>query len=407
MLGRYVDPFPGRIAQEFLAKLNKHDESSKKGVDGLATLRRSVLPTTVSRRGLLDGSGVHLRQAGCLDGSYSPLCKKLVGWIKGSFRVFVHLASVEASARRGEKTNRRRTVPQGCGRFLSPRRADLSTLARFIPIVPARPTPSLPPRPNPPHLPHRAGRNNGWIGLHPPRNGVRPMRFPKPVPSASSSRNCPTRPWSSIKCTARPTASTASQPWSGNIATATPISLPSPGSSITKSQWEHEAQASALVQLALEQLASRHLLETPVERGSPAQRRSRRELLKQLAAAAVALPVILTVTAPQANAAGSQAAAPPSPPFCQGKPDTTPCGGGNQCCVNVCVTSFRTGSLAPKIVSVCLRIVMEIALRPKGDSAPPSACFQAGKEVGSRESFPGTSAVGLIGPDPYAMECIR
>jgi hypothetical protein len=43
-------------------------------------------------------------------------------------------------------------------------------------------------------------------------------------------------------------------------------------------------------------------------RSSAGWRRSRRELLKQLAAAAVTLPVILTVTAPRANATGSKVA---------------------------------------------------------------------------------------------------
>ena len=87
--------------------------------------------------------------------------------------------------------------------------------------------------------------------------------------------------------------------------------------------------AEILVQLALEQLASRRLLEEGIERGSAVQRRSRRELLKQLAAAAVTLPVILTVAAPRADAAAS--------PFCSGKPNGTICGGGLQiCCSGSC-----------------------------------------------------------------------
>jgi hypothetical protein len=100
--------------------------------------------------------------------------------------------------------------------------------------------------------------------------------------------------------------------------------------------FEHQAQASVLVQLALEQISSRHLLETPVERGSPAQRRSRRELLKQLAAAAVTLPVILTVTAPRANAAGSHAA----PPAQACLSVESPCTSNSQCCSGRCETTI-------------------------------------------------------------------
>ena len=62
---------------------------------------------------------------------------------------------------------------------------------------------------------------------------------------------------------------------------------------------------SAIVELALEQLAGRHLLQGSVQL-SGENRRSRRDLLKKLAAAAVALPVILTVAAPRANAAASK-----------------------------------------------------------------------------------------------------
>jgi hypothetical protein len=83
--------------------------------------------------------------------------------------------------------------------------------------------------------------------------------------------------------------------------------------------FEHEAQASVLVQLALEQLSSRHLLETPVERGSAAQRRS-----------------------PRANAAGSK----PTPVACTGKPDGSSCGGINVCCSNTCMTCVAGGGTA-------------------------------------------------------------
>jgi hypothetical protein len=57
------------------------------------------------------------------------------------------------------------------------------------------------------------------------------------------------------------------------------------------------------VELALEQLSRRGLLETNVERASPDRRRNRRDALKMLAKAA-AIPFVLTVTARQARAAG-------------------------------------------------------------------------------------------------------
>lgn len=63
--------------------------------------------------------------------------------------------------------------------------------------------------------------------------------------------------------------------------------------------------AEAIVDLALEQLAQRHLLQGPLERVSSDQRRSRRDVLKKLAAAAATLPIILTVAAPKASATGS------------------------------------------------------------------------------------------------------
>jgi hypothetical protein len=89
------------------------------------------------------------------------------------------------------------------------------------------------------------------------------------------------------------------------------------------------ASGEPVVRLALEQLASRHLLEGIIDRGSAAQRRYRRELLKQMAAAAVVLPIILTVAAPRANAAGSQVS-------CTGKVDGTGCGTGLICCGGRC-----------------------------------------------------------------------
>jgi hypothetical protein len=60
----------------------------------------------------------------------------------------------------------------------------------------------------------------------------------------------------------------------------------------------------SVVGLALEQLGSRHLLEQPVEPLAGFARLSRREVLKKLALAAVAMPLVMTITAPNARAAG-------------------------------------------------------------------------------------------------------
>jgi hypothetical protein len=60
----------------------------------------------------------------------------------------------------------------------------------------------------------------------------------------------------------------------------------------------------AVVGLALEQLGSRHLLVEAVEPLAGSARLSRREALKKLALAAVAMPLVMTVTAPNARAAG-------------------------------------------------------------------------------------------------------
>ena len=65
--------------------------------------------------------------------------------------------------------------------------------------------------------------------------------------------------------------------------------------------------AAAVVRLALEQLDRRHLLEQPLNALSEVARRSRRDVLKKLGAAAAALPVIMTIGAPRAKASISVA----------------------------------------------------------------------------------------------------
>ena len=54
----------------------------------------------------------------------------------------------------------------------------------------------------------------------------------------------------------------------------------------------------AAVQLALEKLSRRHLLETPVAPASRAEQRARRDVLKMLVAA-LALPLVMSLTAPR------------------------------------------------------------------------------------------------------------
>ena len=61
---------------------------------------------------------------------------------------------------------------------------------------------------------------------------------------------------------------------------------------------------AAVVYLALEQLASRHLLDGPVAPLSPEARRTRRDTLKKLVAVAL-LPVVMTITAKSAWANAS------------------------------------------------------------------------------------------------------
>jgi hypothetical protein len=117
-------------------------------------------------------------------------------------------------------------------------------------------------------------------------------------------------------------------------------------------------QASALVALALEQLARRHLLEDPQPPSRGEARASRREALRQLALAA-ALPVILTIatrTAAQSLSDGSSdgssgsssppvsvtvsvvvpgpSSSPPSPPTAKSQPAAAaPCRTKGQSCL--------------------------------------------------------------------------
>jgi len=80
------------------------------------------------------------------------------------------------------------------------------------------------------------------------------------------------------------------------------------------------------VGLAVEQLERRHLLQGSGEKLSAATRQARRDLLKKIAGA-VALPVIMTITAPHARAAASR---------CQTDSDCQSLNSNNGCTVGSC-----------------------------------------------------------------------
>jgi hypothetical protein len=103
--------------------------------------------------------------------------------------------------------------------------------------------------------------------------------------------------------------------------------------------------SEALVYLTLEKLARRKLLETV-----PDVRRGRRDMLRKLAVAA--LPFIMTVAAPRANAAASKPACPGGQVMCNGtcvtpKAGGASCSAGCQCTVGLCSSqaSCCTGTI--------------------------------------------------------------
>jgi hypothetical protein len=100
--------------------------------------------------------------------------------------------------------------------------------------------------------------------------------------------------------------------------------------------------AGPAVELALELLSGRGLLATYVERATPERRRDRRDALKQLATA-LAIPMVLTVTAGKARAqlatgaAGAPKAGGGTQNQCAGQSNGAPCtlpGGGQGFCLN-------------------------------------------------------------------------
>lgn len=99
-------------------------------------------------------------------------------------------------------------------------------------------------------------------------------------------------------------------------------------------------QPQPIIQLALEQLSHKNLLERPVKALSAARRQSRREILKRLAVAAAALPVVMTMSTRSARAAGA------STNPCAGQPNGTPCNCGSSSCV--CINGNCTNSISTK-----------------------------------------------------------
>jgi hypothetical protein len=108
--------------------------------------------------------------------------------------------------------------------------------------------------------------------------------------------------------------------------------------------------AEAVAQLALEQLSGRHLLEEAIAPLAGPARLSRRDALRRLCAAAVAMPVVMTLTAPNARAQIS--GMPPFPKVnlppgavtsCSGIANGTPCGTDSfvgRCCRSECFPEF-------------------------------------------------------------------
>jgi len=110
---------------------------------------------------------------------------------------------------------------------------------------------------------------------------------------------------------------------------------------------EHTPVDEAVILLALDQLAERHLLDGA---RPPGKKVSRRKLVLKYAPAALALPVILSITAPTA----AQAATPtptPTPDPCAvqtNKPQGCPCTDDNECDSFNCNAGVCGPALQPK-----------------------------------------------------------
>jgi hypothetical protein len=87
----------------------------------------------------------------------------------------------------------------------------------------------------------------------------------------------------------------------------------------------HQQLSEEVVWLALAQLSRTHLLDEPVSSPIASSRISRREALKRVGiGAAIAVPIVVSITAPTAVQAGSC--------FATGHG----CGTGSQCCSGIC-----------------------------------------------------------------------
>ena len=104
----------------------------------------------------------------------------------------------------------------------------------------------------------------------------------------------------------------------------------------------------SVILLALDQLAERHLLVDPLPRQSGA-RVSRRNLVLKYAPAALALPVILSITAPTAASAATPTPTPtPDPCAVSPAPQGCPCQSDGDCDTNNCNDGTCGPELRPK-----------------------------------------------------------
>ena len=95
-----------------------------------------------------------------------------------------------------------------------------------------------------------------------------------------------------------------------------------------------------IVWLALQQLEQFKLLEQAPNPPQTFAGMTRRQLMRNLGVAAVALPVVVSIVAPMAAEAQSCSGGTNRPPQC-------PCGSGNQCASGFCVGSKCCPSAAP------------------------------------------------------------
>jgi hypothetical protein len=96
-------------------------------------------------------------------------------------------------------------------------------------------------------------------------------------------------------------------------------------------QQTHTADNEGVVWLALDQLEKFHLLQSPVVKPANVAALNRRDWVRKVGFAALALPAIISIAAPAAHAQASCV----NP---GGRAPGAACGSNNQCCSNVCCT---------------------------------------------------------------------